>query len=178
MGLPIGVFAEQNDLKTIQSMTKHCWQLSPCKSFESGLFSPVPTARVHASRVGWVMQGTGPNCPHRLRLPSRVPQGGYTAGTQPDLQSLAGRNSASSVWSRFVVFNRKMFPAPPTLSWAGFGNHLQMGNNFRGEERLKLRASLLPAPTGTSQPWPWNFPEVGRLGLSCGEKGGWMAEPG
>lgn len=71
-----------------------------------------------------------------------------------------------------------MFPAPPALSWAGFGNHLQMGNNFRGEERLKLRASLPPAPTGTSQPWPWNFPEVGRPGLSRGKKGGWITEAG
>lgn len=44
------------------------------------------------------------------------------------------------------VFNRKMFPAPPTLSWAGLGNHFQMGNNFRGEEQLKLQAILRQLP--------------------------------
>lgn len=71
-----------------------------------------------------------------------------------------------------------MFPVPPTLSWAGFGNHFQMGNNFKEEEQLKLWAILLPAPTGTSQPRPWNFPEVGRAGLSSGEKPGWAVETG
>ena len=29
MGIPVGVSAEQNDLKMIQSMTKHCWQTEP-----------------------------------------------------------------------------------------------------------------------------------------------------
>lgn len=38
VGLPIGAFAGQNDLKMIQSMTKHCWQRSPRKSVENGLF--------------------------------------------------------------------------------------------------------------------------------------------
>lgn len=71
-----------------------------------------------------------------------------------------------------------MFPAPPTLSWAGFGIHFQMGNNFREEELLKLWAILLPAPTGTSQPRSWNFPEVGKLGLSWGEKPRWIVETG
>lgn len=72
------------------------------------------------------------------------------------------------------VFNRKMFPAPPTLSWAGFGNHFQMGNNFRGEEQLKLWAILPPAP----RPRPWNCPEVGRAGLRPGERPGRAVETG
>lgn len=110
--------------------------------------------------------------------PWQCPQGRYTAGTQPGLQSLGCRHSVFSGWSYFFfisfVFNRKMFPAPPTLSWAGFGNHFQMGNNFRGEEQLKLWAILPPAP----RPRPWHCPEVGWAGLRPGEEPGWAVETG
>lgn len=34
---PRQVSVQQNDLKMSQSMTKHCWRLSPCKSVENGL---------------------------------------------------------------------------------------------------------------------------------------------
>lgn len=120
--------------------------------------------------------GTGAPHPSRLPfLPGRAPQEAYTASAQPSLQSLACRNSTFGDWSYFV-FNRKMFPAP-TLSWAGFGNLFQMGNNFREEEQLKLPAILLPAPTGTSQPRRWKFPEVG-VGPRWGEEPGWIVETG
>lgn len=86
----------------------------------------------------------------------------------------AAETQCSVLFFISFVFNRKMFPAPPTLSWAGFGNHFQMGNNFRGEEQLKLWPILPPAP----RPQPWNCPEVGRASLRPGQKPGWAVETG
>lgn len=109
-------------------------------------------------RMGQAILGAEPQ---RSLLPSAPPwQGPSRQGIQLVL-ILASRawaaGTAFSGWSYFfiAVFNRKMFPAPPTLSWAGFGNDFQMGNNCQEEEQLKLRAILLPAPSGTFPRWGW-----------------------
>lgn len=110
---------------------RRCWEKSPAPFSPSAAPWQGPQGRVYSWRSAWP--------------------------PEPGLQRL----SVQSYFFISFVFNRKMFPAPPTLSWAGFGNHFQMGNNFRGEEQLKLWPMLPPAP----RPQPWNCPEVG--GPAC-----------